>query len=260
MFRLLRASLLVLCVAALTATAQDTLRLRVMTLNLHFGSDASLKRIAQCIDSVHPDLVALQEVDCFTRRKGVPQQNGKDFIGQLAFHTGMFGAYGKTIRFAGGYYGIGLLSRHPLVWTRKHLLPNPDPKKEQRALLEALVELPCGDSVIFASTHLEAFSALCRTAQGDWLRDYSLGLNGYPAIIGGDFNCTPSDAVITDVMNSLWQDVSGDGLTFPASSPGRKIDYIFARPKDKWTITDTHTVPVIISDHLPVVTSIELVR
>ena len=76
------------------AYAQDTLRVRVMTYNLRFGELASLEELAHHIKSFKPDFVALQEVDSKTDRKRTPHQKGKDFISELAYHTGMFGLYG----------------------------------------------------------------------------------------------------------------------------------------------------------------------
>ena len=80
--------------------AQDTLRVKVMTYNLRFGELAELKDLAAHIKSFNPDFVALQEVDFKTNRDRTPHQRGKDFISELAYYTGMFGLYGKTIEFS----------------------------------------------------------------------------------------------------------------------------------------------------------------
>lgn len=99
--------------------ASEPLKIRVMTYNLRFGELASLEELAMHIKSFSPDFVALQEVDCNTQRERAPKQNGKNFISELAYYTGMFGLYGKTIDYKGGYYGIGILSRYPYISSQK---------------------------------------------------------------------------------------------------------------------------------------------
>ena len=83
--------------------------------------------------------------------------------------TGMFGLYGKTIEYGGGYYGIGMLSKYPYIKTEKVLLPNPE-KKEQRALLEALIEMG-DDTLTFVTTHLEVNSERLRNMQAQFICD-----------------------------------------------------------------------------------------
>ena len=102
MYSMKKYLLLFLCLTLGVASAQDTLRVRVMTYNLRFGELASLEELAHHIKSFKPDFVALQEVDSKTDRKRTPHQKGKDFISELAYHTGMFGLYGKTIDYSTG--------------------------------------------------------------------------------------------------------------------------------------------------------------
>ena len=123
MYSMKKYLLLFLCLTLGVAYAQDTLRVRVMTYNLRFGELASLEELAHHIKSFKPDLVALQEVDSKTDRKRTPHQKGKDFISELAYHTGMFGLYGKTIDYSTGYYGIGMLSKYPYISVQKIMLP-----------------------------------------------------------------------------------------------------------------------------------------
>ena len=108
-FRLIILSVLLSCLSAMAQS--DTIKVKVMTYNLRFGELASLEQLAQHIKSFNPDFVALQEVDCNTMRERAPHQNGKNFVTELAYHTGMFGFYCKNINYAGGYYGIGILSK-----------------------------------------------------------------------------------------------------------------------------------------------------
>ena len=130
--------------------AQDTLRIKVMTYNIRFGELASLEELASHIKSFNPDFVALQEIDCKTDRgERAPHQIGRDYISELAYFTKMFGVYGKTIDYKGGYYGIGILSRYPYIDTKKTFLPWPNKAHERRALLEGLFEIG-EDTICFA--------------------------------------------------------------------------------------------------------------
>ena len=183
-FRKLVILLFIALSCGVVSAQQDTLRVRVMTYNLRFGELSSLEDLAYHIKSFKPDFVALEEVDVHTDRKRAPHQKGKDFIGELAYRTGMFGLYGKTIEYGGGYYGIGMLSKYPYIKTEKVLLPNPE-NKEQRALLEALIEMG-DDTLTFVTTHLEVNSESLRNMQAQFICDRFENAP-YPVIIGGDF-------------------------------------------------------------------------
>lgn len=234
----------------------DTLNLKVMTYNLRFGELASLEQIASHIKSFNPDFVALEEVDVNTTRDRAPKQNGKDLISTLAYETGLFGSYGKTINYAGGYYGIGILSKYPVIDLKKILLPNPE-NKEPRALLVGTFEVG-KDTIMFATTHLDVNSAATREKQAEFIQNY-LKDSKYPVILGGDFNAKPSEIAIKDIFDKKWFNATNTDLTFPAWKPTIKIDYIFCLPKNDWKIIRTQAVQSCLSDHLPVVSEIQYI-
>lgn len=248
--------LLLICEFAVMAQ-QDTIRLKVMTYNLRFGELASLDELASHIKSFKPDFVALEEVDVHTVRKRAAHQNGKDFIAELAYKTGMFGLYGKTIDYAGGYYGIGILSKYPYTKVEKVMLPNPE-KVEPRAILEGTFDVN-GDTIIFASTHLDVTAESTRNLQAKVLCNHFAN-RPYPVILGGDFNARHYSHAITKIMNKSWVDLTNSDLSFPAWKPTIKIDYLFARPMKGWSVIRTQTVQSQLSDHLPIVTELEYVK
>ncbi|MEF9923722.1 MAG: endonuclease/exonuclease/phosphatase family protein [Muribaculaceae bacterium] len=251
--------LLLLLVLSGTVYAQDTLRVKIMTYNLRFGELASLEEIASHIKAFNPDFVALQEVDVNTNRKRSAHQAGKNFISELAFRTGMFGAYAKTINYGGGYYGIGLLSKFPSVSINKTMLPHPIEKDEPRALIEGVFEISDKDTIIFASTHLDVKQATTREEQAKFISAHFRDAT-YPVIIGGDFNATPDSKAIKDVMMKSWFHGTNEDLTIPAWNPKVKIDYIFALPKKGWRVVRTQTIQSRLSDHLPIITELEYIR
>ncbi|MDD2960667.1 MAG: endonuclease/exonuclease/phosphatase family protein [Muribaculaceae bacterium] len=250
--------LLILSLAlTFTVSAQDTLRVKVMTYNLRFGELATLDELASHIKSFKPDFVALQEVDCHVNRKRAAHQAGKDFIAELAFKSGMFGLYGRTIDYAGGYYGIGILSKFPYISTQKTMLPRPLPH-EPRALLEGVFEMG-NDTIIFASTHLDVKEESTRVAQAQFISDHFKGAK-YPIILGGDFNARPYSKPIKDIMMKSWFQGTNDDLTIPSWGPTVKIDYLFARPMKGWRVVSTQTIQSQLSDHLPIVTIFEYIK
>ncbi|MCA9127909.1 MAG: endonuclease/exonuclease/phosphatase family protein, partial [Planctomycetales bacterium] len=118
--------------------ADEPIRLRVLSYNIHHGEGVDrkldLERIAKVILSVKPDVVALQEVD-----RNVKRSEGVDQPKELARLTEMNVIFGANIELQGGHYGNALLSRFPNVQNKNHLLPNIG-DGEQRGVIEATIE------------------------------------------------------------------------------------------------------------------------
>lgn len=239
-----------------TDTQQSPVQLKVLSYNLRFGELASLEELAAFIKEQNPDIVALQEVDCHTQRARTPQQHGKDFATELGFRTGMLAAYGKTIPYAGGYYGIAILSKYPLAKAERIYLPKTENGKEQRAVLVADVEYREGEYFTFACTHLDYTNTEERQVQVKKLNEVLL-TKSYPVIVAGDFNAYPDSKEISEGM-SAWKTVSNMEPTVPADAPRNTIDYIFCYPKNRWMGIDAITYEIDLSDHLPVSAVVEL--
>ena len=233
-------------------------KFKVMSYNLRFGELASLEELAAFIKEQNPDIVAIQEVDCRTYREGVPNQHGKDFVTELGFHTGMLTAYGKTIPHAGGYYGIGVLSKFPMSSIERVYLPLTENGREQRAVLIADVEYSEGKYITFACTHLDYTNTQERQVQVAKLNEVLLN-RPYPVLIGGDFNARPDSKEIAEGM-SPWKQLCNIEPTIPSTSPRNKIDYIFAYPRNKWKSIKSITWQSSLSDHLPIGTEVELIE
>ncbi|MDR1864625.1 MAG: endonuclease/exonuclease/phosphatase family protein [Bacteroidales bacterium] len=231
-------------------------RVKVLSYNLYAGKLASLEELAAFIREQDPDVVALQEVDCRTRRNDTPRQHGKDFITELGFRTGLLAAYGKTIPHAGGYYGIGILSKYPMASVERIYLPMIENGKEQRAVLVADVEFREGRYFTFACTHLDHTDTKERQMQVEKLNGI-LSAKPYPVIVAGDFNATPDAGEISEGMKA-WKKVCRMEATFPSDAPEYQIDYIFCRPQEKWNAIEATTHRIRLSDHLPVSAVVEL--
>ena len=242
--------------AAVMSAAEKGDTLKLMTYNLRFGELASMEQIADYISSQQPDIVALQECDWATNRTRAPHQNGVKFVNELAYHTGMFGIYGKSINYAGGYYGIGLLSRYPILRYERVLLPN-DGKTEQRSMLVADIELPDGQVITFVNTHLEVKTAQMRIEQVQFINEY---LKDCPnqLFLAGDMNATP-DTEEMEMLRQGWTDLTDRVYTYSTSKPQIKIDYVYAKPAENVELLGTAVKEdVMLSDHFPVISTIVL--
>ena len=256
------ASLIILIIFVNLAFSQTNIKekntLRVLTFNILHGAttlgDFNLDTIAAVINEVHPDLVALQEVDFKTRRA-----KGYDLATELGFRTKMAPLFGKAMNYDGGGYGEGILSRIPIISSRTVALPH-SPGNEPRAALEITVELESGDTICFIGTHLEhQRNSTDRIDQINEINRVFLS-NQYPSILAGDLNDTPeSDAILN--LKKFWTDAAEDNPdpTYSSENPQRKIDYIFYRPANKWKVLENKVIcNPIASDHCALLTVLQL--
>lgn len=245
-----------LAVSGIHRSEEPSPRFKILSYNIRFGELASLEELAAFIKKEKPDIVALQEVDNRTFRDRAPMQHDKDFATELGYRTGMTPAYGKTIPYKGGYYGIAILSKFPLAKVERIYLPKTENGREQRAVLVADVEYSEGKYVTFACTHLDYPNSQERQEQVKKINEI-LSEKTYPVILAGDFNAHPDAVEITEGMRN-WRIISDLKPTVPANAPRSTIDYIFCYPKAKWRLIDATTYNIDLSDHLPVSSVVEL--
>lgn len=241
-----------------TFQRKSPVRVAILTYNIYHGEDANgnsnLDAVAGIINSLKPDLVALQEVDNKTTRA-----KGLDLTAELSKRTGMEGVFGKAMDYAGGGYGEAVLSRLPILNVKNNPLPH-TPEAEPRAALEILVKLPDGRILIFIGTHLDHVrdqkNRMMQAGRIKKLYENSVA----PMILAGDLNAVPG----SDPINLLTQDFSyvcreNPKPTSPSSNPRRKIDYIMYKPQNRWRIVETRVIDEkVASDHCPVLAVLEL--
>src|ERR1043165_8639177 len=134
--------------------------IKVLVYNVHAGKDAAgvdnLQRVADVVRGTGADVVLLQEVDKRTRRSG-----GVDQPAEYARRTGYHVAFGRSLDYDGGEYGIAVLSRWPLSRdTALHPPVAPPPARaggphEPRGAMRVNVASPVGDILVF-NTHIDA--------------------------------------------------------------------------------------------------------
>lgn len=253
-----------------TAGSRAEPDLTVLVYNIHAGKDAkgvdNLERVAGIIRDSRADIVLLQEVDKNTERSGRVDQ-----LARIRELTGMSGAFGKTLDYQGGDYGIAILSRWQIASdTLVHLPVHPAQLRsgvsyEPRGALVVTLSSPLGKLRV-VNTHLDASRAdsfriqevatVIAVAEAESLPDAN-------AIVGGDFNSEPESAVHASMITAGWRDGfaecgKGSGLSYPDGVPVKRIDYLFMNGASRCRsaeVLDTRA-----SDHRPVLFRIMLQR
>ena len=244
--------------------------LRVLVYNTHAGQDAAhapnLDRVAALVREVGAEVVLLQEVDRGTRRSG-----GVDQPATLRRLTGYEAAFGKTLDFDGGEYGIAILSRWPIARDTLVRPPGDQPQDgagdthEPRGALLATIAAP-GGAITVVDTHLD------QSRDDRWRRQELRTIvaladsarrhgTARAILVGGDFNSTPESEVHAAALRAGLRDAwavcgSGDGFTFPADSAVKRIDYLYLTGDAG--CREARVVPADASDHRPVLVRVTL--
>lgn len=219
----------------------------VMTYNIA-GHDALLdgdhvRRIAETIRRLRPDIVALQEV-----HRGTWQVRFRDQLAELESRTGLHGYFAPSYVQWGGGYGNAILTRGRVVQARMHPLPCIG---EPRALLEATIRID-GATISFYATHLTSWGRLNSKIRAEQLSclAQTVRTSRYPYILAGDFNTGPHSPEMEEFRRENAAQLASQaiGPTFPLWN--EQLDYIFA--DHGWQVRASRAWPVETSDHLPV--------
>jgi endonuclease/exonuclease/phosphatase family metal-dependent hydrolase len=236
-----------------------------MVYNIHAGKDAAsvdnLDRVAALIRDTRADIVLLQEVDRGTQRSG-----GVDQPAELAKRTGLHVAFGKSLAYQGGDYGIAIMSRWPIVAQRTvPLVVNPPQERsggsyESRVALRVTVMAPMGELTV-VNTHVDA------SREDNWRRqeipqvvaiaDSATGI----VLLGGDLNSTPESEVQQAVrargLRDAWTTCGppgAAGFTYLADSGVKRIDYLYFRSTT--ACRRAEVVATQASDHRPLLVDV----
>ena len=223
--------------------------LRILSYNVRncLGMDGKTdyNRVSTVIRSIHPTIVALQELDSVTTRS-----NGIDVLKVLADNCGMNYIYGASIPYRGGKYGIGILSSEKPINTSFISLPG---REEKRGLLIAEFENYVLFCTHFSLTEADRITSVELINQKT--KEYHKRV-----IFAGDLNSKPGSGAITSILND-WINLSGINPTFPSNGPKECIDYIFGLNCCGLAnnVVQRMVVPeAIASDHCPIFVDLEL--
>jgi endonuclease/exonuclease/phosphatase family metal-dependent hydrolase len=219
----------------------------VMTYNIA-GHDELIdgdhvRHIAEAIQRIHPDIVALQEV-----HRKTWQARFRDQLAELESRTGLHGYFAPSYVRWGGAYGNAILTRGQLVKAEAHPLPCIG---EPRALLEATIRLD-GATISFYVTHLTTWGRLNSKIRAEQLQCLAreVRTSRYPYLLAGDLNTGPDSPEIEAFRSENVAQLASEGIgpTFPHWH--EQIDYIFA--DYGWQVRASRSWPIEVSDHLPV--------
>ena len=247
---------------ALAQTTNNSSRIvRVLSFNILHGAttrgDFDLDAIARVIKDANPDFVALQEVDFKTNRA-----KKYDLVTELGWRTKLAPIFARAMKYDGGEYGEGVLSKYSFLETRNVALPY-TPGNEPRAALEIVTQLPSGDTIAFVGTHLDHLEEdTDRVAQARRINEV-FSLNEYPTLLVGDLNDTPGSRAI-NILEEVWTpsyNRESPEPTFPSTDPIKKIDYVMFYPATDWRVIDTQVIrDSIASDHCAYLVTLELLK
>lgn len=256
------------CAVPFVSRPRDDKSVRVLVYNIHAGKDAdgkpNLEDVAALIKTTDAHIVLLQEVDRGTKRSG-----NVDQLQVLMDRTEFGGAFGRSLDYDGGQYGIAALSREGFVYDDTLPLPvkpvqaRAGGSHEPRAALVTLAYTRAG-RLQALTTHLDASPGdEYRQQEADRLRDilFARRATGTPLVLGGDINATPDSAVVKKLLGfglrDAWTECGkGDGFTFPAAKPIKRIDYLFLT--DPIRCTDARVIETTISDHRPLLVTLTM--
>lgn len=240
---------------------------RILVLNMHAGKDAggksNLDGVGALVKSTNADLVLLQEVDRGTNRSGRVDQ--VEILQQSTKYDAAFGA--SLMNYDGGEYGIAILSRGGIGYRSTVPLPVAPPQaraggSREPRVAQLVLAAVHGDNWYVLNTHIDPSDAQARAQEvARIVQTIALQrAERVPFVIGGDFNSTPDDPVQQTLTGAGLRDAwlecgQGDGFTYPADAPAKRIDYLFLT-------ADLHcsTARVIdtqISDHRPVLVTLK---
>lgn len=253
--------------------------MRLVTFNVLHGASpedgvVDLDRFAAAVESLDPDVLALQEVD-----RGNERSHAADLADVAARAMGATSSRfcaAMTIDTDGRWhpaprtpapemtaYGVALVSRHPVSGWRELRLPlirpripvvRRDPRRvelrreERRTAVLAEVATPEGPLLV-ASAHLSFVPGWAQLQL--WALRRAMAAAPGPALIMGDLNMTPPPARHVSGFRPL-----ATALTFPVDEPVRQIDHVLARG-DVGDVVGAASLRLPVSDHRALVVDLD---
>ncbi len=225
--------------------------LRLLSYNVRSLRDDSAA-VARVIRDAKPDVVCIQEAPRFLRWRSK--------CASLARRSGLVviaGGRRPGANLVLSSLGVDVIAAHEVRFTK-------DPKLHQRGAVIAVLAKG-GHRFAVAGTHLD-LAADPRLRHVGELRDHASRLVpvGVPLIVAGDMNEEPGDPAwraLTDLgMDAFAAVGTGDGYTFSARDPRRRIDGVFlGQPLTARSATVLESPDVqVASDHRPLLVEIDL--
>ena len=161
--------------------------LKILTYNIAHGvgldGKLDVKRQAELIKEYSPDIACIQEIDVYSKRT-----NQIDEISIMAEKLDFdYSAMGTTLTIQDGYYGNGILSKYPIIYSMNYLFPKNNYTYEQRGCLYSkikkdnkLIHLFCLHLSVYEEERIIAIEKLVELIK-------KIDKNEY-IFVAGDFN------------------------------------------------------------------------
>lgn len=139
---------------------------RIATYNIKsLDNGTGLEAFKNDVKGLDLDIIALQEVDHFASRS-----NSMDMVKEMANVGGYkYYYFYKSMWLLDGDYGLGILSKYPILEVTSDELPN-GTLSEPRILASAKIDVN-GEILNVYNTHLNYFNRGIRQSQIDFIRD-----------------------------------------------------------------------------------------
>jgi len=255
-------------------------QLRVASYNIAAGRDADgtfdIASTAEAIETIEADVVALQEVDVHWGERSLDLDLAEELAVALGMHVAFAPIYSNDPVDDGGpraEFGVAVLSDYPIVDFTNHEITRLSTQDEDPVpapgpgFAEVTIQARAARVHVY-STHLDyRGDPTVREMQvDDTLEILAEDDPGATQILMGDFNATPDAAELAP----LWQELTdawtvageGDGFTFPATAPDRRIDYVAVSDhvSVQGAFVPDHGPAATSSDHRPTVVDLAVPR
>ncbi|MEO5899644.1 MAG: endonuclease/exonuclease/phosphatase family protein [Ilumatobacteraceae bacterium] len=219
---------------------------RVMTWNIRGAARPDLRRIADVVRDLHPDVVAMQEVR---------QRQAQRLAADLGWrHEWVFKHNAWTFLLWWRAEGLALLSPTPLagVW-RTCLTPDISRRSYRRRVAIAATVQHDDAALRVYDLHLTTDDEARRRSQASTIAARIVIDRPLDVVVAGDLNAA-HDAELLAAFTAGGLVDPGGAMTSPAQAPVQRIDYVLV--PSAATVVERHTPDgggtwAALSDHLP---------
>ena len=216
----------------------------IATYNVRHGGDVPLDVacIGRFLAEHNVGVAGLQEIDVGTHR-----MNTQDVLAEIA-KGGKYPYFyfAKAMDFDGGGYGIGIVSRYPIL--EAQTIPLFSGGEEPRVLCHAVIEAEHG-CFDFFNTHTSYESKEIRMRQLEEIGTHLAACKNF--VLTGDFNT--ADLGELSVFSTCTAANRNEYASFYATGEG--IDNIFL--SQTFCVCKTEMPKVLYSDHYPILSLVE---
>ena len=203
-----------------THSAASTKPLRIGTWNIRAAQSAPVEMLAAEIRAMQVDVIALQEVDVRTKRGSFVDEPT-----ELATMLDMQYVFAASIKWDEGHYGLGLLSRWPLISVERHRVSS-TPEAEPRIVLDVTV-CAAGKPLHILNHHADRRTASRALGFAD-LRRLVKDDFGHGILVLGDLNEYPDAPGVKSLTDAGFVDLGAHDAVDTVET-GR-VDYLLADP------------------------------